>query len=99
MGELFGRCVTVLESTGGLPARTDVDDYRSTVCGQLRSMEPVSPVVRRSPVKSRHILSQAPRLQDNIVLSGGTHSVLSSKRTTVSGGSVEKSVNRGQRTG
>ena len=46
--ELLGRCVTVLESTGDLPARPDVDDYRSTVCDQLRSMEPVSPVVRRS---------------------------------------------------
>ena len=97
--ELFERCVGVLESTGVLPSRPAVDDYRSTVCDQLRSME-TSPVVsRRSPAKGKSSATQVPRLQTEVVLSTLTPSTSGSKRKTVSVRASGRGGNRGQRTG
>ena len=86
------RCFTLLESTGGLPARPVIDEYRSAVCDQLCSVEPFSPGTRRSPSKTRRGVSQAPRSQNDVVLSCGSLCVSFSKRTAVVHGSVEKIV-------
>ena len=99
VNDLFGRCVTVLESTGGLPSRPAVDEYRSTVCDQLRSMESAPASVRRSPAKPKRSVVQTPRMQTDAVLSAAVPSTSASKRKTVGGGSVGKASNRGQRTG
>ena len=58
--ESLGRCVTVLETTGGLPTRPVIDDYVSAVCNQLRTMESSPTAPRRIPVKSRRSAAQAP---------------------------------------
>ena len=97
--ELFERCVGVLESAGGLPSRPAVDDYRSTVCDQLRSMESSPVVSRRSPAKGKSFATQVPRLQTEVVLSTLTPSTSSSKRKTVSVRASGRGGNRGQRTG
>ena len=97
--ELFERCVGVLESTGGLPSRPAVDDYRSTVCDQLRSMESSPVVSRRSPAKGKSSATQVPRLQTEVVLSTLTPSTSGSKRKTVSVRASGRGGNRGQRTG
>ena len=67
--ESLGRCVTVLETTGGLPTRPAIDDYVSAVCNQLRTMESSPTAPRRSPVKSRRSAAQAPKLQSEVVVS------------------------------
>ena len=97
--ELFGRCVTVLESTAGLPSQPAVDEYMSTVCDQLRWMKSIPAAGRRSPSKSKRSMAQVPRLQTDVVLSMSAPSTSASKRKTVSGEAVDKESNRGQRTG
>ena len=46
--ELYARCATVLGSTSGLPELPGVDEYRSSVCDQLRGMGAQTTVTRRS---------------------------------------------------
>ena len=99
VGDLYGRCVTVLESTGGLPFCPTVDDYRPTIYNQLRSMESVPASVCRSPAKPKRSVTQTPRMQTDVVLSAAVPSTSVSKQKSVSGGSVGKASNRGQRTG
>ena len=97
--ELLGRCIAVLESTGGLPSHPVVDEYKSTVCDQLRLME-ASPVAnRRSPTKGQRSAAQVPQLQTEVVLSTSTPSTSGSKRKATSVRSSERGGNRGQRTG
>ena len=97
--ELFGRCIAVLESTGGLPSLLVVDEYKSTVCDQLRSMEASLVANRRSPTKGQRSAAQVPRLQTEVVLSTSTPSTSGSKRKATSDRSSERGGNRGQRTG
>ena len=94
--ELLGRCVTVLESTGGLPSCPAIDDYMSAVCNQLRTMESSPTALRRSPVKSRRPAAQAPKLQSEVVMSSAGPSASAPKRKAVSRASGG---NHGQRTG
>ena len=94
--ESFGRCLTVLESTGGLPSRPVIDECMSTVCNQLRAMESSPTAIRRSPSKSGRSAARAPKLQTEVVLSSEAPSTSAPKRKVVSGGSGG---NRGQRTG
>ena len=94
--ESFGRCLTVLESTGGLPSRPVIDEYMSTVCNQLRAMESTPTAISRSSSKSGRSAARAPKLQTEVVLSSEAPSTSAPKRKVVSGGSGG---NRGQRTG
>ena len=97
--DLLRRCVTVLESTGGWPSRPGVDEYRSTVCDQLRSMESAPASVRRSPAKPKRSVVQTQRMQRDVALSAALPSTSASKRKTVSGVSDGKASNRGHKTG
>ena len=81
--ESLGRCVTVLETTGGLPTRPVIDDYVSAVCNQLRTMESSPTAPRRSPVKSRRSAAQAPKLQSEVVVSSAGPSQLRSAKQSV----------------
>ena len=94
--ESLGRCVTVLETTGGLPTRPVIDDYVSDVCNQLRTIESSPTAPRRSPVKSRRSAAQAPKLQSEVVVSSAGPSESVPKRKAVSRTSGG---NHGQRTG
>ena len=97
--DVYGRFVTVSESTRGLPFRLAVDEYRSSVCDQLRSMESAPASIRRSPTKPERSVVQTPRVQTDGVLSTTTPNTSASKRKNVCGGSLGKASNRGQRTG
>ena len=96
--EVYDRCLVVLDSAGGLPARPIVDEYRSVVCEQLRSMEPVSPGTRRSPVKPKRASFPGPRAQVDVVLETGTNTATCSSRSSAGRKTVRTPVSRGQRT-
>ena len=97
--ELLSRSIAVLESTGGLPSRPVVDDYRSAVCDQLRSLESSPVVSRRSPAKVNRSAAQMPRLQTEVVVSTPAPGPSGSKRKAASSKSSEQGGSRGQRTG
>ena len=94
--ELLDRCLGVLESTGGLPARPVVDNYRSIVCDQLRTMDSSPIALHRSPGRARLSVLQAPKLQAEVVLPTEGPSTSASKRKSACKTSGS---NRGQRTG
>ena len=82
MEEVYDRCLGVLDSAGGLPARPIVDEYRSVVCEQLRSMEPVSPGTRHSPVKPKRASLPGPRTQVDVALEAGMNTATCSSRSS-----------------
>ena len=50
--DMYLRCSAVLGSSFRLPALPGVEDYRSSVCEQLREIGSQTPVTRRFPLKS-----------------------------------------------
>ena len=104
--ELYARCATVLGSTSGLPELPGVDEYRSSVCDQLREMGAQTTVTRRSPGKSpgrkssaRKSGGVAPRTQEAIDIHASVATTtVPSQEDADRSKSARRSATRGRRT-
>ena len=103
--DLYDRCSVALGSSSGLPEVPVVDEYRSTVCEQLRTLE-ANAVAVKSPTKKilcqgtsvKAIDGRGLRTQASVGISSGNPAKITPKRKQPTR-TAQSRRNRGQKTG
>ena len=103
--DLYDRCSVALGSSSGLPDVPVVDEYRSTVCEQLRTLE-ANAVAVKSPTKKisgqgtsvKAVDGRGPRTQASVGISSDIPAKITPKRKQPTR-TAQLGRNRGQRSG